>query len=223
MERTQHLYPEIAAEIMSIYTNGAAPKYTPEPPKAVPDDGYPHNADRPVGILESTREAVKQSKALICATTSLTSGGRIEYSPTTTAPERLPGRTFSDKCRTISDLWGINLGTNTDDSFPIWLTEIKSTTERIIRMKRQYPGVTIKVCKRDISNAPGRASLHPDYVAIFRPQFVAQSIGLTQDATVGWLASPFGFAASPAICAMCTEATQKVHHSGQAHDGSWYG
>ena len=208
---------------MSIYTNGAALKYTPSPPKAAPDDGYPHNAAQTVEILESTWGDVKQLKALMCATTSLTFGERIEYSSTTTVPKRLPGRTFSDKCRTISSLRGINLGINTDDFFHIWLPGIKSTTGRIIRKKRQYPGVTLKVSKRDIRNASKRAPLRPDYVAIFCHQFAAHPSGLTQDATAGWLALPFGFSVSPAIFAMCTSAIQKVHRSGSAQDGSWSG
>ena len=138
-------------------------------------------------------------------------------------PKRLPDRTFSDKIRTVSDLRGVNLGVNAGDFFLIWLHGVKSTTERIIRKKRQYPGATIKVCKRDISNAPKRVPLHPDYVAIFCHQFAAQPSGLTQDATAGWISSPFGFAAAPAIFAICTEAIQKVNRSGQAHDGSWSG
>ena len=92
-----------------------------------------------------------------------------------------------------------------------------------MRKKRQYPGIPIKVCKRDIINAFKRVPLRPDYVAIFCHQFSAQSSGLTQDVAVGWLAAPFGFAESPAIFAMCTEAIQKVHHIGQAQDGSWSG
>lgn len=58
VERTQHLYPDISEEIMSVYTNGAAPRYTPVPPNAAPDDGYPHNADHTVKILESMWETL---------------------------------------------------------------------------------------------------------------------------------------------------------------------
>ena len=76
---------------------------------------------------------------------------------------------------------------------------------------------------RDISNASKRAPLRPDYIAIFCHQFASQASGLAQDATVGWLAPPFGFAAPPAIFAMCTDAIQRVHRSGRALDGSWSG
>ena len=38
IDSTQHLYPGIAAEVMSIYTCGDDPKYEACPPKAVPAD-----------------------------------------------------------------------------------------------------------------------------------------------------------------------------------------
>ena len=55
---------------------------------------------------------------------------------------------------------------------------------------------------------------------MFCHQFENVSSGLTQDATIGWLALPFGFAASPAIFAMCTDAVQRFHYSGRPLDGS---
>ena len=88
------------------------------PVTRVPDDGYPRNAEHTVKILESTRGDIRQLKALICATTPLAFGARIEYAPTTTAPKSLHCRTFSDKCRTISDIRRINLGVGTGDFFP---------------------------------------------------------------------------------------------------------
>ena len=39
----QQLYPDIADEAMSIYTNGASPKYEETPEKAVHDNGFPHD------------------------------------------------------------------------------------------------------------------------------------------------------------------------------------
>ena len=223
IEKTQHLYPEAAEEVMSIFTIGAAPKYDALPAKTVPGDGYPHNAAHTRKILESMWGDMRQLKVILCATTSLTFGERLEYSPTTTVPKRLPDRTFSSKSRIISDLRRINLGINTDDFFPIWLPDVKDITERIVRKKRQYPGYPIKLCKRDISNAFKRVPLHPDYIAIFCNQFERGASGLSHDATIGWLALPFGFSASPAIFAMCTDVIQRVHYSGRPSDGSWSG
>ena len=146
---------------------------------------------------------------------------RLEYSPTTTVPKRLPDRTFSDKSRTISDLGGINLGINTDDFFPVWLPEIKSISERIIRKKRQYPGVQIKVCKRDISNAfkrvPHPSGLHIYFLPLIRESVKWIGTGFYR----GMISMPFGCAASPDIFAMFADDIQRVHHSGRAQDGSW--
>ena len=166
---------------------------------------------------------VRQLKAFISATTFLTFGERIEYSPSNTAPNRLLGGTFSDKCRTISEISRINIGVGTGDFFPTGPPEIKDISERIIRKKRQYTGVLIKLRNQDISNAFNRAPLHPDCVAISCHQFASQPSGLEQDATVGWLSLSFGFSASPAIFAMCADAIQRAHHSGRALGGPWSG
>ena len=104
IESTQHLYPDIADEAMSIYTRCAMPAYHPQPTKSVPDEGYPQNPDQTMGILDSLRGDIRQLRVLLCSTTALIYGERLGYNPTTTAPKRLPGRTFSDKLRTISDL-----------------------------------------------------------------------------------------------------------------------
>ena len=110
IEKTQHLYPETAEEVMSIFTIGAAPKYEALPAKNVPDGGYPHNAANTGKILESMWGDMRQLKVILCATPSLTFGERLEYIPTTAVPKRLPDRTFSSESRTISDLGRINLG-----------------------------------------------------------------------------------------------------------------
>ena len=41
--------------------------------------------------------------------------GGLEYSPTT-APKRLPVRTYSDKSHAISDLMRVNIGIDTSES-----------------------------------------------------------------------------------------------------------
>ena len=81
----------------------------------------------------------------------------------------------------------------------------------------------MKIFKRDIRNAFKRASLHPEHIAIFCHQLEAQASGLNHDATVGGIALPFGFAASPAIFAMGTDAIQRAHRRYRARDGSWSG
>lgn len=82
---------------------------------------------------------------------------------------------------------------------------------RIIRNKRQFPGLPSNVCNRDIGSTFKRAPIRPDNVAFFCPQFGAVMSGCDGDFILGRLALPFGFAASPAIFAMCTDAIQRVH------------
>ena len=54
IDPTHRLYPETAAGVMSIYSDGDRPKYTSLQLKTVlPDDGYPDIAAHSVKILES--------------------------------------------------------------------------------------------------------------------------------------------------------------------------
>ena len=190
------------------------------PPKPAPDGGYPRNAAHTVEISESTRGYIKQLKSFICEAVSLTYGERLWNIPTTTTPKRLPGRAFIDKSRPISDLRRIKLGIDAGDFSPIWLPALKHITDRIIRKKPQYPGVPIKSCKMDNVNAFNRVPLRPGYIAIFCHQCGAIASGMTQYATIGWLAPPFGFDASPEIFAMRTEVIHQVHRIAQSRDGS---
>ena len=53
--------------------------------------------------------------------------------------------------------------------------EVRDIAERVVRKKRQFPGASVKIRKRDISNAFKRAPLRPDYSAIFCHQCDALS------------------------------------------------
>ena len=58
---------------------------------------------------------------------------------------------------------------------------------------------------------------------LYPHQFEALSSGIADDITLGWLAFPFGFSDSVAICAMCAEVIQMAHQSMETADGSWSG
>ena len=175
------------------------PIYRPPPPKYAPCDGYPHNPNKTLQIIESIWEDIRQRKVTLCATTALVYVERSEYTPTTTVPRRPPGRTFSEKARTLSELRRANLGFDTAEFFPNCLPGVKEITERVLRKQRQFPGAHVAICKRHIGNSPERVPLHPDYSAIFCRQFDAESSHTDEDITLAWMALPFGFSASPAI------------------------
>ena len=105
----------------------------------------------------------------------------------------MPDRAFSDKSGTISDIRRVNLRAGARESTPIWLREVKDITERVLRKQRQFPGVHVKIRKRDASNAFKRAPLRPDYSAISRHQFGAENSKTGGDITSARIAPPFVF------------------------------
>ena len=174
-------------------------------------------------IIESMWGDIRHRKVVICDTTALAYGERSGYTPTTTAPKRPHGRTFSEKSRTVSDLRGVNVGIDRTEFRPIWLPDMNDTAERVMENRMQFPGAPAKICKRDISNAFKRALLRPDYSAIFCHQFDAESSQAGEDIALAWMALPFGFSAAPAIFALCAEVIQRTHHSMESENGSWSG
>ena len=94
IESTQHLYPEIAGEVMNIYTEGASPKYTPLPKKEGPGDGYPHSVENTARITESMLGDVEGLNAILRNTDRLPppqNGYRVEPSATGREPFQIYG------------------------------------------------------------------------------------------------------------------------------------
>ena len=84
-------------------------------------------------------------------------------------------------------------GVEAEDFYSAWSSAVKGIAERISPDQRQYPGVKIKMRKRDISNSFSRAPLHPDMINLRCPQFEKDAIELDGNITVGWPGMPFGF------------------------------
>ena len=76
-EATHRLYPDIADDVMSIYTHGAMQVYRPLPPMPVPGDGYPNNSQKTKKIADSLWEDIRQRKVAVCATVDLMYGARF--------------------------------------------------------------------------------------------------------------------------------------------------
>ena len=74
IEATQHLSPDIAGEVMSIYTRAAMTIYRPLPAKSAPDDGYPRNPSRKLKIIECLRHDIRKQKVILRDTSSLIYG-----------------------------------------------------------------------------------------------------------------------------------------------------
>ena len=145
-------------------------------------------------------------------------GGRIEFSPSHTALKRNPDRSFSSDCRAISDLRRINLWMNKSDTFPVFAPSISQICERVISLKTRYPGISVRIAKRDISGAFKRVPLHPDCSRVFVRSFDSVDLGTRFKCCIGFLALPYGFLASPSYFAMTTAPIQCIHQSFKPDD-----
>ena len=130
---------------MSIYINGAMPKYEGLPSNPTPDSGYPHGARNASIIAESIWGDVINLKSVVCAIKAMIYSKRLEYSTITAARKISTDRTFSGEFRTIADIRRINIFINTGDYSPIFLPEIKKIAGRIVWEKRQFPALDVQM------------------------------------------------------------------------------
>lgn len=92
IERTQHLYTDISDIVMSIRTDGRAPRYASFPPMAVPGGLSPDNPKSAQLILDSIRRDSVEVKALVSDSQPIGAAERVADTPTTAVPYRLPDR-----------------------------------------------------------------------------------------------------------------------------------
>ena len=131
---TQRLYRNIADDVMSRYTYGATPRYEALHRKTAPDDGYTRDARDTLVVIDSAWGDIIQLKALAWETKALIYPDLLEYSRTTDAPKRLPGRAFCEKFRAISDVRRAHIGKKSRPICPphIWSPEVNNIAERVV-------------------------------------------------------------------------------------------
>ena len=164
-------------------------------------------------ILEDMWKDLRSCKAFIVDKDETPKRERIELRHPHTALKRNPDRSFSMKCRVISDLRRVNLWLNKKVAFPAFAPSIAHIFDRILALKTRYPGIDVLLTKRDISGAFKRLPLHPDCARVFVRAFRATDHERRFSRSVGFFALPFGFLASPEYSALTTAPLQTNRRS----------
>ena len=124
----------------------------------------------------------------------------------------MPGRTLSIDYRIASDLRQLNLGNDKEDCYPVEIAKLADLVDRIRRMQLQFPTMPVSMTKRDIASAFRRILMRPDLIQISTTDIPGKRIGGTSDVSMGHLAMPFGWVASPAYFKLHTDAITDVHN-----------
>ena len=222
LESKRHLFPAIAEEVDEVFRLGVSPPFE-NVRSTGHDEGFPHDRSKTRAIVESLWKDIRLCKVLVVETEEIPTHERIEFCPTHTVLKRNPDRSWSSEFRTISDLRRVNLWLDKRDTFPVWVPGITDILKRVTALKTTYPGFKVLMAKRDISNAFKRVLVHPDIARLFMHQFEGKDMEMEVNFSIGFLALPFGFLASPAFFNLITTTIQAIHKSMKPNDPVWNG
>ena len=220
LESKRACFPAVAEEVEDIFRIGVCPPFAETRAKGF-DTGLPHNRKKSIDIVQSLWKDIQQAKVFVVDTEKIPIGERVEPCPTHTVLKRNPDRSWSTELRTISDLRRINNWIDKRDVFPVWVPGIGDVLKRIVELKRRYPSFKVWLAKRDLSNAFKRVLVHPDCGKIFMHQFMGEDFGISLNFSLGFLALPFGFLASPAYFQLVTSTIQSIHQSQSPTQSEW--
>ena len=222
MESKRACFPAISEEVEDIFRIGACPPFT-ETSSTGFDACLPNNRKKSVDIAQSLRNDAQQAKVFLVDTDQVPGAERMEPCATHTVLKRNPDRSWSSEFRTISDLRRINNSIDKRDVFPAWAPGIGDVLKRVVELKRRYPSFKVWLAKRDLSNAFKRVFAHPDCAKVFAHQFLGEDFGISTNFSIGFLALPFGFLASPAYFSLVTSTIQSAHQSQGPAQADWNG
>ena len=220
IESHRHLYPSVAHHVDDIFRLGVVPPFT-EVPASSSANGLPRKSSESLAIVENSWKYIRIFTAFVVAKVEIPKHERIEFSPTHTVWKRNADRRISAECKVTPDLRCNNLWIKKADTFPACVTGIDRICERIASLETRYRGFSVQLAKRDIDNAFGSVPLHPDCSRAFVHCFDATDVGSRFSVSIGFLALPFGFLASPSYFALATSPIQAIHQRHKPADVSW--
>ena len=97
----------------------------------------------------------------------------------------------------IADLRRINLRLGNQQYYPITAASIYDITRWIMGLVNMYPGLPLKVTKRDVASALRLLRLHPSLSLVMVTDFTAGHVHLQADLVCFYLSMPFGWNGAP--------------------------
>ena len=109
------------------------------------------------------------------------------------------------------------------DDFPAWLLGIGDFLKRVVELRTKYPRIDDRLGGRNMANFSVRVLVRPDCSVDSLYRFLGEDFMISANCDVDFLASPFGFLASPAFLPLVTSTIQSVHQSQRHANKEWNG
>ena len=88
---------------------------------------------------------------------------------------------------------------------------IQYITRWILALKQTYPGINLRMTKRDVASAFRLLRLHPALSLVMVTEFPAVHVAMSDDLVCVYLAIPFGWNGAPAHFARFGDAVTRAH------------
>ena len=212
IENDKHVFPSIAhPHLLDIARLGVIPEYKGILPGGKRTAHYPYVSSDTEKIVKKLRKYINAGIMAVCESGVAGDRGQVISHSSSVAHKKLPDRTLSVDYRIIPDIRQINLGNPREDLYPVEVVRLPEIVSRILKLKRQYPTMSVIMANRDIASAFRRILLRPDLIRIFTTDIPGSELGRKADLFLGHLAMPFGWVASPAYFKLHTEAITALH------------
>ena len=174
-------------------------------------------------VFKQLMKDVAKHRVLV-ADADLPQLSHVVSSPFETVPKMLPNRTLSTEVRLVHDQRQVNTGTDKVLHPPAVQPTHEQIVRRILWLKARFPGVEVKLAKKDVAGAFRLLWVDPRDVELFGGDLPWQpeSMGSCSDTskpgdartiTVLYLVSSFGFSGSPGEWNVWGRATEELHRS----------
>ena len=225
LDRTLH--PDLLAYLRHVRKYGMPARYV-GPRDRVKAKMHP-NARRNVNqVYKQVAKDVKKHRALVVDGSHVGLGGTVS-SPLEAVDKMLPDRTISPDKRVVHDQRTVNTGTSKYWHPPALQPTHVQIARRILWMKTRCPGLPVLMAKKDIAGAFRLLWVSPEDVALFgtdlpwQPDAAFQAASelprpVSEDVTVIYLVSSFGFSGSPGEWTMWGRATEEFHRAHRPAD-----
>ena len=150
-------------------------------------------------------------RMFLCTTQTIKLDEQIEATPTTTVEKKNPDRSISTDKRIIADLRRVNLRFDTQQYYPVKVPTIQDITRWVLFLNQMYPGLKLKMTKRDVASAFRLLRLHPALAFVVIAEFPADHLLMNDDLVCVYLAMPFGWNGDPAHFARFGDAATRAH------------
>ena len=215
--------PTLSNRAADLHERGDMPCYHGEEPSGPRSSGLPYEDSKTELMVQKMRKDVNKGRILMVPSELVDRYVKVIPTPTTTAPEKMPDRALSEDVRIISDLRLPNLFCTKSDFPEITITDLRAIAERVISLRRTWPHIPSKCCKRDIDSAYKRIRVHPDMSIILCTEFHLKHFGGDGTFYMMYPTLPFGWRGSPSYFSVVgeglSEAPENIYFTRQ--DEGW--